>query len=162
MKNSQGFTLIEMLVVVALIALLMVGVTNLMLATLRGGGKANAISTVRENGGVALERMERHIRYARVVACSENSSIKVANISTGEELTYAHNAGSGSITEGYPGSITSITGSSVVVRNFRLACPDTSDDLFAPDIVRISFEVQHSQNTSVSEFFQTSIVLRNT
>jgi prepilin-type N-terminal cleavage/methylation domain-containing protein len=61
--KQQGFTLIEMMVVVVLIAILMTGVTNLLLAGLRGGGKTGVQTNLREQGNAIITAMERGIRY---------------------------------------------------------------------------------------------------
>ncbi len=68
-KSQRGFTLIEglvSLVVISLIGLLIVG---LLTRTFRAGNKTELISTVKQNGQVALNNIDSHLRNALSISC---------------------------------------------------------------------------------------------
>lgn len=70
MKNKQkctrylfsGYTLLELLVVVVILGIIAVGSTSLFLASLRGGGKVQVMTEVKQNGQQAMNAMEQMIR----------------------------------------------------------------------------------------------------
>ena len=72
-KNQSGFTLIEILVVSAILLTVGVMVVQLLFSSLKGGSKSAILSTVKENGDYALTVMERMIRNSREVLCSPTS-----------------------------------------------------------------------------------------
>jgi prepilin-type N-terminal cleavage/methylation domain-containing protein len=65
--RTRGYTLVEMMVVVALLSIVGVAVVAMFLTTSRGGGKAGAIALVKQEGDYALTTMERYIHFAKSV-----------------------------------------------------------------------------------------------
>lgn len=71
MKNfsaQRGFTLVELLVVIAVMSVIGTISTDLFSSVIRGGNKANVINEVKQNGQQALDVMERYIRNAATVS----------------------------------------------------------------------------------------------
>ncbi|MDO8573980.1 MAG: type II secretion system protein [Candidatus Daviesbacteria bacterium] len=72
--GRQGFTLVEMLVVMAITAIvgtmLMVIFTN----TLRGSNKAQILAVIKQNGQAVLDNMDKNIRGADNVICPTPSN----------------------------------------------------------------------------------------
>lgn len=66
---GQGFTLIELLVVVAIMLILGVIFTNILIESLRGRNKVNAINQVKQNGQIVLDRLSNEIREAEKIIC---------------------------------------------------------------------------------------------
>jgi prepilin-type N-terminal cleavage/methylation domain-containing protein len=60
---KQGYTMIELMVVVTLIAMLTVSIIGMFLSMVRGGGKAQGLALVKEEGDYAVSNLERIIRY---------------------------------------------------------------------------------------------------
>lgn len=68
MKN-KGFTLIELVVAVAVTSILGVILTNLLTQTLRGQVKVRIIDQVKQNGQVTLDKISNEVRQAQKVVC---------------------------------------------------------------------------------------------
>ncbi|MDO8570484.1 MAG: type II secretion system protein [Candidatus Daviesbacteria bacterium] len=69
MKNTKGFTLIEILVVIVLLGILGVILTNILSQVLRGQNKINTVNLVKQNGQVILDQLSHEIRSAEKVIC---------------------------------------------------------------------------------------------
>jgi len=64
-ESPRGFTLVELLVVMAIIVPILIIVVGVTSSTLRGSNKTGTINNVRENGNYAISQMERVIKYAK-------------------------------------------------------------------------------------------------
>lgn len=67
--ESKGFTLVEMLVVIAVLAVFGTLILVIFTRTLRGGGKAQIIGTIKQNGQSVLEVMDKTVRNADAIYC---------------------------------------------------------------------------------------------
>ncbi|OGV96397.1 hypothetical protein A2W24_04685 [Microgenomates group bacterium RBG_16_45_19] len=79
--RQNGYTLIELMVVVILMGILMIGVVGLFLTLLRGQSKTNALAKVKQEGDFSTVAIERQLRdgidVVRIdigveVPCNEN------------------------------------------------------------------------------------------
>ena len=71
--NKRGFTLLEVLVVVGLFGILVVALTGIFLATLRGNAKTRAMALVRQEGDHVLAVVTRQIRGGKAIKnCYDN------------------------------------------------------------------------------------------
>ncbi len=64
-KNSNGYTLVEMLAVIVIFAIIGGIISAIFASSLRGSNKANVTNEVRQNGNYALLQMSRMISYAK-------------------------------------------------------------------------------------------------
>ena len=64
-KNSQGYTLIELLAVMTIIVVVGVIVAGILVSSLRGGSKSNVLDNVRENGNFAITQISKMITYSQ-------------------------------------------------------------------------------------------------
>lgn len=78
-KNYSGFTLVEVLVVSALLFTVGIMVVQLFFSSLKGGSKSTILSAVKQNGDYALTVMERMIRNSREVAGCTSTSLVIKN-----------------------------------------------------------------------------------
>ncbi len=69
MRTERGFTLIEMLVVMAITAVTGVILVMIFTNTLRGSNKSQILSAIKQNGQSVLENMDKTIRNADNVVC---------------------------------------------------------------------------------------------
>lgn len=65
MRSGAGFTLIEILVAIAVVLVVGGIITSVLTITLRGSNKATSLDNVRRNGNYAIEHVSRTIRYAK-------------------------------------------------------------------------------------------------
>jgi prepilin-type N-terminal cleavage/methylation domain-containing protein len=66
-KESKGFTLVELLVVVAVIGSISAIIAGVVASTLRGTNKTSTVNNVRENGNYAVSQISRTIKYAKTI-----------------------------------------------------------------------------------------------
>lgn len=62
MSFSEGYSLVEVLIVVTLLALIMLTTTNFLYSSLSGSGKASGLAVVKQNGDHAIGVIERKIQ----------------------------------------------------------------------------------------------------
>jgi prepilin-type N-terminal cleavage/methylation domain-containing protein len=173
---SDGFTLVELLVVVALTALLLVGVSNLFLATIRGGGRADVLASLKNEGDSALVTMERLIRGGNDVdGCNGSNWIDelvVKYIDPTNNVVLFHAIDGNGL--GYLARDDDTDHSSGVVRltseevnvmpvagNAQVfLCTDQSNTFYA-DEVTIMFDLS-IPNSTLGESFETKVTQRNT
>ena len=86
-KNNQGFTLIEIVVVAGIMALFSLTLIGVFLATVRSGSKAQLLQAGHQEGDFALQQMAQVIRGSKTVSdCSD--SITVTGTS-GSEIVFS-------------------------------------------------------------------------
>lgn len=68
--KMNGFTLLEMVVVIAVMGVLGVIFTDILVQTLRGENKVKALNRVKQNGQMVLERLTNEIRQAQNIVCA--------------------------------------------------------------------------------------------
>ena len=69
MKRTKGFTIVELLVAISVIAVIGAVITEIFSRSLRGGNKAQIIAAVKQNGQAALESIDKTIRNSDEIVC---------------------------------------------------------------------------------------------
>ncbi|HLB60025.1 MAG TPA: type II secretion system protein [Patescibacteria group bacterium] len=167
--RMRGFTLIEVMVALAIFSLIAVLVTNMLFAILRATTKTEALKEVRQNGELALTVIEQYVRSAQsIVTCTAGlDTISVVNADT-TVTTIA-------VSEDPPGSgirkIHADTNGTLLNMTGSLVTVDTTEDLLfncdeATDLVEISFRLSHVSATTrqeerASSLFRSVVKLRN-
>lgn len=77
---QKGFTIIEILVVIAVMGVVGVIITEIFFNTLKGSSKANLISKIKQNGQSAMELMDKTIRNADAVVCINETSRNIVTV----------------------------------------------------------------------------------
>jgi prepilin-type N-terminal cleavage/methylation domain-containing protein len=157
---STGYTLIELVVVAAILGIIGVVSVSLFLTSLSGGGKSSGTNEVRANGDYAITQMERMIRNAIRIngACTEDmSSLSILN-ADGNTTTFSLLNGRIASNSGY------ITAqSSQVSGAIDFDCSQPIDG--SPGIVTVTFLLSKA-NALTNRFenveveFSTSVQLR--
>ena len=75
--KKNGFTLIEILVVIAIMAITGIILTEVFIRSLRGGNKAEVLSLLKQNGQSVLERMDKDIRNSDSVVCVDSTKTMI-------------------------------------------------------------------------------------
>ncbi len=70
--KRNGFTLVEILVVIAIVAIVGLMLVVIFTNTLRGNNKAQILSVIKQNGQAVLENMDKNIRNADNVICNSD------------------------------------------------------------------------------------------
>ena len=143
--NKNGFTLVEMLVVIMIFAILGVVSTQALVLSLRGTSKSQSLIEVKENVDYSLSTMERLLRNAQDLDCA---------LSTGNRLWYTDENGNDAfLTCRASGSDNYIASNSGV---FILTTPDvritncgsvftcTEGASGVPDTAEIRIEAEHT------------------
>ncbi len=166
--TNKGFSLIEVLVALALFAILGVTANLLLFTSLRGAKKAAAVSIAKAEGAYAIDAMTQMIRFSGSISCLSSTSLRVVRRGTLGTITYSLD------TTTTPDRIASV--SAVPVATWSLTSPQVSvsscaGGMFtcsaANDAVRICFVADSASGVSGDVesggvvTFQTSVSLRN-
>lgn len=164
---KNGFTLIETLVSLGILALLVVVATSLFFSVLKAASKSRATQAVKQNGGYAIAVMERMIRSAKQVVGCDSDHVRIK--SSDEEETNFHFCGDPDfLIASESGTLTCsdarLTGDDVQLVEGSFSC--LPGDSVKPYIVGISFSLRRGEASARPEeqavvSFQTSVSLRN-
>lgn len=172
MKNKtlsvNGYTLIELMVMVALLSLVMIAMVSLFLTMLKAGGKASALARIKEEGDYAIQTMERQIRNADsidtstfdcVSATTNNLVTSTADITGIGVPTVRTYDLAGMRIRVNDGTDKLLTSTEVVITRLDFTCADGS--FFSGPVVRISFDIEDSDLSDVTETFSTTVIMRS-
>ncbi len=85
----KGFTLIEMIVVVAVLIIMGAILSQIFSNTLRGSNKAQVLSSIKQNGQSALDTMDKTIRQADKVVCVSLTGNEIVTFQSGTYTKFA-------------------------------------------------------------------------
>lgn len=154
-----GFTLLEMLVVSALLGTIGLMATSIFFTTLRGGTKAELIKEIKQNGDFAISTMERMIRNARdVTSTCDNTAQPSITILNPDYKTTIFSCG-----EQIASNSTILTSNKLLVSNCSFICQKPTS---APQNVAIKFTLSQKGSPPRPEeratvTFETTISLRS-
>lgn len=66
-KTEKGFTLVELLAVIAVLGVVGSVIFGVLLTTLRGSNRSDSLAVVSQNGNVAMNQMVRMIQFAKKI-----------------------------------------------------------------------------------------------
>lgn len=176
--KKSGFTLLEIIVVIALLGIVGVMAVDIFFTSLRGGTKAETLKEIKQNGDFAISVMERMIRNAQeVTSTCDGSSMPSITIRNPDYYETTFECVWDLIEEvAYiASSSAAITSKNITLVRPGTPSPDcTSADLTftcsqtasKPETVSISFTLYQKGVTSrpeerASVTFETTISLRN-
>ncbi len=169
MGDKRGYSLIELVMVVGLVAILAITSTQLLLTSLSGSSKASVLATLKQNGDYAIGIMERVLRDAIAVECLTGDQLLVTD-ANGTTAFMVEDDSSlvppvsrvASNSAASPNNY--LTGEKIQASNFQcLRIPGTVGN---PDVVLVSFRLTLGRpgvdRTSevVQETFETRVSLR--
>jgi prepilin-type N-terminal cleavage/methylation domain-containing protein len=157
--KSKGLSLIEILVVVAVFAILGVIATRSVLLTLRGTKKSESVVKVRENLNYALAVIERQLRNSESVACGQPGTVNYKDSSGVDTYFFCENVGPAS---GYIASGSArLTSSDITITACSFTCsPSDSSTLPSVTIFLIGQSVGTTGTEGSQVSVQTQIFLR--
>ena len=160
-KHEIGMSLVEILIVVAVFAVLGVLTAQSVMITLRGSRKSEAQIKVRENVNYAFSIIERQLRSAdEITACPNPNPLTISyKTLEGQISTFTCTVGASGYIASGSGRLTS---TDVAVDRCTISCQKGNENLPAKVSVAVT---AHETNTSGIETgvvsMQTEIVTRN-
>lgn len=168
--SGKGYTLIELVVAVGILGVLAVAATNLFFSAIRGGGKVDVTTEVKQNGQFALSRIEQLTRNSLTVeACAGNEADPEAvsvTLTARDRTQLIFSCEEVAEGTGYIASNTErLTSDRVVVTECAFWCEGVGDS-FRPPLVKAAFTLRQAGTAGdVSEAaaaqFSTSVGLRS-
>lgn len=168
-QQSKGMSLLEVLVVMAVFAVLGILVTQSIALTLRGSQKSESLVRTRENLSYSLSIIERQIRGAKSITCP-NTPVNITYISYLDQ-----NSNSGRFSCVNTGSVNSyiasgsamytavhLTSDAVKIMACSFNC--TPGTAFSPALVKVDLTVQDAKTSGIQSAnvsASTQIYLRN-
>ena len=173
-RNSQGFTLIEMLVSIAIIITTTTVVVAILASSFNGITKSTISEDVRQNGNSALSRMTRTIQFAQSFqGVSANGTDYITNCSLSGGDAYSHirvKTNSQTLTMSCSDEDIMMGTSSLIDENKVGITPDScsitclQESSIIPPVLGISFGLFNAAATDQKKseiFFSTSVKMRN-
>lgn len=106
--SKRGFTLVEILVVISILTVMGVILTEIFFRSIRGSAKAEMTSRIKQNGQTALETIDKTLRSADGIICTNTDSSVVLFVKSGVYTRYTYNVATptinGSLSTDYPNS----------------------------------------------------------
>ncbi|QQG43268.1 MAG: prepilin-type N-terminal cleavage/methylation domain-containing protein [Candidatus Daviesbacteria bacterium] len=106
--NKNGFTLVEILVVIAILTVMGVILSEIFFRSVRGSAQAEIISRIKQNGQAALETMDKTLRSADGLVCVSSDNSAILFVKSGVYTRYTYTAATssvnGSLSVDYPTS----------------------------------------------------------
>ncbi len=164
-RNIQGYSLVELMVVVVLLAVLVTTMVGLFLTTLTSGGKANSLARIKEEGDYAMSTMERLIRSGSNADCTAADELTVTELSDAPSAPSSIYNRDGTRlrirTNGSTGPTRLITSDNVIVTSLTFNCTEGTG-FNQGDMVTIEFVMRAAGDLQTTETFNSRVVLRNT
>lgn len=86
-RLNSGFTLVEIIVVMAIMAIVGTILVVIFTNTLRGSNKAQILASIKQNGQAVLENMDKTIRGANNVICKNDDDGNILVVKSGDIYT---------------------------------------------------------------------------
>ncbi len=169
-SKSNGFTLIEILVVVGLLAVIATIGSNMFFTTLRSSSKSKNLTIVKQNGDYALATIEKLIRDSEKVITNSDGSVCTTGMNKiktkrldGSEVEFSCEE-EGTVNGLIASNSARLTGSDVKLDSCSFDC--SSQGEFYPQVVSIDFTLSQAAVTTrleeqASVSFRTTVNTRN-
>lgn len=163
MVKHQGFSLIELIVVIGLLSLLTLAISSIMLTSILSSNRVRLTTKIKQSGNYALGQIQNMIRNAKSLeTCNSVDSELILTNQDGGSTAVVMEIDAGGINRVASNSGIYLTPETINVSTFSINC-EPSDE--TPALIKISFDL-HTANKSISRqnpslHFETSINLRN-
>lgn len=171
-KFQSGFSLVEMLAVLAITGVVGTLMFQTLSSTLRGANKSGSIATIQQNGNFVLSQMTRMIRYSIALESPDtcysgptptpvvSTSITIRNVDN-NTTTFSCDTGTGSIASN---SANMLNNAAVAVTACSFSCFQANP--YDSPTMTVSFTLNKKNSNNLVEnnspaTFQTTVLLRN-
>lgn len=149
LNKENGFSLIEMLVVISIFAVIGVLVTRAVTLTLRGSKKSDSLVRVRENVNYSLAIVERQIRNSESISTCTGIASPTLSYTSQEGISATFSC----VTPGTSGYIASgaarLTSSDISITACSFTC--SQQDSNNPPVIRVSVSAEDATSTSTDK-----------
>lgn len=168
--QEDGFTLLETLVSLAIVAMVSVVLSQVFISTLRTNTKTEVLKEVKQSGDLAMESITRMVQNAQSVTCPTGQSLAIVNpdgntttVSCQDVSSVARLASSSATATVYLSSETVTLGAACASSILQFTCTSVSG---LPSLITVSFRMAQKgtpvdQFETASETFQNSVTMRN-
>jgi prepilin-type N-terminal cleavage/methylation domain-containing protein len=168
-SKKPAFTLVELLVVVAIFAGLGVLLVNSLFSILRSNTKSELVKEIRQNGSFAIDVMTKKLAGANNPQCDEEQSQVTFSDSDGEEITFSCDSGGYIASESAGAEKTALTSNQVGEDNIKISltnCSFECETAGTKNKVTINFTLSQAGTSSRQEdlaqqSFSKVILVRN-
>ncbi len=158
-KDQKGFTLVELLIVIALLGL-SVGITNdILVSLIRSYNKTQVKNEVEQQANFVSLKLEKELRNANSVSSASSNSL-VFNSADGVQITYAINS-SGVISRNGVALTTNTNPGGVFVSCYGGNACFSSNITSAPQVVNINLKFTQA-DTGADQSYSGEIDVRST
>jgi len=160
-RENLGFTLMEIIIVVAVLGVISVIISGILITSLTGSSKAEVIKDVRQNGSYALSVIEGMVINSRSVSCTTDQILTVMDLDGFSTNFFCNN---GRIASDSATLNAYLTSTNVAVTGCSFTC---SVNPGVPTKVEINFTVSQIGSSDLksseksSQNFNSVVVARN-
>lgn len=173
-KFQRGFTLIEMLVALTILAIATTSTLLFLTNILKGSNQSNITQEVKQNGQVVLDSLERQIRNGRDANNIDSNSIQI--VIDDNNSFYIRCFPTAALANGYIGAVTKSSSPAlsdyVPVTNNNPAHPEAGIDVASctlrvdknasPPVVTIKFTMNQGLGAPSRQDFQANVAFQDT
>ncbi|OGC92854.1 hypothetical protein A2899_01375 [Candidatus Amesbacteria bacterium RIFCSPLOWO2_01_FULL_49_25] len=162
MNFRFGFTLVEILVAIGLLAVIGTSTSVLLMTSLRGARKATAIAMVKNEAEFAQSAMGQMVRYAKSITSCSATKLDIVRLN-GDDVSYQ-------LTGGVIASSSSKLSEAINLTSDRVAVSGCTGTMFScsGNVVNVCFTANAAKGIDVTDTagsggikFDSSITLRN-
>ncbi len=172
MKRLKGFSLVELLAVIAITGVVGTLMFGILFTTLRGASKSDSVGTIQKNGDFVMGQISRMIRFASALDNPEScytaptptpvtsTSITIVDADS-RKTTFSCDTSAGTISSN---SAALLDPNEVVVTACSFSCQQLTPNDFPTFTISITLNKKNNNtlaenNSSLT--FQTSVTMRN-
>jgi prepilin-type N-terminal cleavage/methylation domain-containing protein len=153
---SSGYTIVELLTVVAITAVLSVLAVQILFQGQLRSNQADAVSRLRQEGNFVLDQMSFHLRNGIGADCTSGTEV-VVTTQNGSNITFRQ------VNDYIASGSARLTSTNVTVEEFVLSCTDQTagSGALINILLRLSSPELTSSTPGFNQEFSTSVYVRS-
>lgn len=161
-KNKQGSSIIELVVVIGLISLLALAMSAIMLTTIISSNRVRRLTQIKQAGDLALTQIQTLIRNSRSIELCDPINYEITTVNPDGGVTTIMTESAGDTTRIASNSGTYLTPEHLAVNSFQITCEPS----YAPTLFKISFDMTQAESSgnereNTTLRFETTTSIRN-
>ena len=161
LKNSKGFTLVEMMVTVVILSIIVLGLVTFFSGGMRSWVSGQSQLKAQREARQAMDRMVREIREGdKIIDTSTNSAINFHTPFKGN-MSFSYNSSEREIKEGTVSLIQNVKNCTITYYDKNKVLIDPSSESDKVSIVKINLEIDVDNDNNTDIHLKSEISLRN-